>query len=189
MIIGLTGLTGAGKSAAASVLRRLGCHVIDADKVGHEVTSRPDILEKIKAAFGERFVAPDGTLDRRALGRAVFSDGEKLKKLNALTHPPIAEAIAAEAAAHSGEVVVIDAAALKESGLDRICGEVWCVTAPEGLRLARIMERDGLTRAEAAARIRSQTPYDGACVLIENSSSVEALEKKVKEALCRERGI
>ncbi len=184
MIIGLTGLTGAGKSTAAAALRRLGCHVIDADRVGHEVTTRPDILEKIKTAFGAGCILPDGTLDRRALGKIVFSDGEKLKKLNAITHPPITEAIAAEAAAHSGETVVIDAAALGESGLDRLCGEVWRVTAPEELRLARIMERDGLSRTEAVNRILSQTPYGGRCVLIDNSSTEEALGQKVKEALC-----
>lgn len=188
MIIGLTGLTGAGKSTAAAVLSQLGCHIIDADRVGHRVTARTDILEKIKAAFGGEYIASDGTLDRRRLGALVFSDKDKLQVLNGITHPQITAEIISEARAAeaAGKTVVIDCALLGETGLSEICRPVLQITAPAEIRLRRIMERDGLSEAEAVNRINSQRPYDGPAIDIENSSSHEALEARLKEALWQE---
>lgn len=186
MIIGLTGLTGAGKSTAAEILRRRGCRIIDADKVGHRVTDRPDVLEKIKTTFGAECINADGELDRRALGRIVFSDAEKLKLLNGITHPAITVEILAEAKDHEGETVVIDAALLKESGLDKVCDLVLQITASEDVRAGRIMARDGLAHDEAIARIRSQSPYDGPRIDIDNSASKEELESKLTEVLCKQ---
>lgn len=187
MIIGLTGLTGAGKSTAAEILRHCGCHIIDADKTGHRITNSPDILNKIKDAFGAEYVNADGTLNRRALGRLVFADGEKLRILNAITHPAISAEITAEATAHGNETVVIDCALLKECGLDKICHKVLCLTAPENIRIKRIMERDGLSRSEALNRINSQIPYSGSCINIDNSSGEEELEIRLKEAIWAEK--
>lgn len=188
MIIGLTGLTGAGKSTAAAVLSQLGCHIIDADRVGHRVTARPDILEKIKASFGEEYITSDGALDRRKLGALVFADRDKLQLLNSITHPPITEEIISEARAAEadGKTVVIDCALLGEVGLSEICRPVLNITAPTELRLGRIIERDGLSEAGALDRINSQRPYDGPAIDIENSSSQEALEARLKEALWQE---
>lgn len=184
MIIGLTGLTGAGKSTAADLLCRRGCHIIDADKVGHRVTDRPDILEKIKTAFGAECINADGGLNRRVLGRIVFNDAEKLQLLNGITHPAITVEILAEAKDHEGETVVIDAALLKECGLDKSCDLILQMTAPEDVRAGRIMARDGLSHDEALARIRSQVPYDGPCIDIDNSASEEELARKLTEVLC-----
>lgn len=186
MIIGLTGLTGAGKSTAAEILRRGGCYIIDADKTGHRVINSPEISGRIKAAFGEEYVSADGAVDRRALGRLVFADGEKLRLLNAITHPAIAAEIAAEAEAHRGETVIIDCALPKECGLDKICDKILRVTAPAEVRLKRIMERDGLSRTEALNRMNSQTPYGGSCTDIDNSSGERELELRIKEALWAE---
>ena len=186
MIIGLTGLTGAGKSTAAEILRRLGCHIIDADKVARRVTDRPDILEKIKTAFGEECINADGRLNRRTLGGIVFNDAEKLRQLNAITHPPITTEILAETAKHEGETVILDVPLLKESGLGEVCDLVLRITAPEDVRAGRIMARDGLRRDEAQARINSQSPYDGPCVDIDNSASEEELARKLTEVLCRQ---
>lgn len=186
MIIGLTGLTGAGKSSAAEILRGRGCHIIDADKVGHSVTAKPEVLDKIKNAFGAEVIAPDGTLNRRVLGKIVFAAGGKLRLLNSITHPAITDEIKAEAAAHSGETVVIDCALLKECGLDKLCGKILCITADEAVRLERIMKRDGLSRGDALNRINSQAPYSGPCRVIDNSGSIAELEAAIEEALCSE---
>ncbi|MCH5187294.1 MAG: dephospho-CoA kinase [Oscillospiraceae bacterium] len=184
MIIGLTGLTGAGKSTAADFLRRRGCHVIDADKVSRRVTDRPDILEKIKTTFGAECINADGGLNRRVLGQIVFNDAEKLRLLNAITHPPITAEILAETKSHEGETVILDVPLLKESGLDKVCDFVLRITAPEDVRAGRIMARDGLSLEEARARISSQAPFGGPCIDIDNSASEEELETRLTEVLC-----
>jgi len=90
-VIGLTGGIGSGKSTVADMLAELGARVIDADRIGHEVY-RPGTEghASVVAAFGPGVVAPDGTIDRRALGSIVFRDPEALARLNALVHPLIA---------------------------------------------------------------------------------------------------
>ena len=184
MVIGLTGLTGAGKSTAAELLSRRGCHIIDADKVARRVTDRPDILEKIKTAFGAECINADGTLNRRTLGQIVFNDAEKLQLLNSITHPPITADMLAEAKAHDGETVVLDVPLLKESGLDKVCDLVLRITAPEDVRAGRIIARDGLSPEEARARISSQAPFGGPCIDIDNSGSEKELENRLTEVLC-----
>ncbi len=184
MMIGLTGLTGAGKSTAARILEKKGCYIIDGDKVGHAVTEKKGILGQIKAAFGAGVINLDGSLNRRALGSIVFSDGEALKKLNAITHPEIKKAVLTEAALHRGETVVIDGAVIKECGLTDCCAKVIRITAPRELRCRRIMERDNLTLAEAEKRINAQTNHPDNWIDVDNSSSEEALEQKLTEVLC-----
>ena len=181
-ILGLTGLTGAGKSLAAEMLRGRGFYVIDGDEVGHRVTARPEILEKIKAAFGDGVLNSDGGLNRRALGDIVFSDAEKLKILNSITHPAIREAVLREAGETAGPVAV-DGAALKECGLTEHCAAVLRITAPEEVRKRRIMERDGLTEEQALRRIRAQTDRSDGWIDVDNGSTVENLEKNLDGAL------
>ncbi len=186
--IGLTGLTGAGKSLAASILKNKGFHVIDGDGVGHGVTARPEILEEIKKAFGGGVIRPDGSLDRRALGNIVFSDPEKLKILNSVTHPAIKEAVLREAEAVDGPVV-IDGAVLKECGLTEHCDAVLRVTAPAELRKRRIMERDGLTAEEAERRISAQTCHPDGWTDVDNGGDIQTLERNLDNALNKIRGI
>lgn len=184
MIIGLTGQTGAGKSTAAEILKAMGYFIIDADKIGHEVTASPEILAQIQKHFGEETVQ-DGRLMRRILGRAVFADGEKLALLNSLTHPAIIKKIVSLAKEHSSGAV-IDCALLQECGLDALCHKIINITAPARVRQERIMLRDSLSPQEALNRINSQSPFRGECILIENNGDINALEKKLKEALCKE---
>ena len=183
MLIGLTGLTGAGKSLAAGLLKSRGFYIIDGDKVGHRVTARPEILEKIKTAFGDGVINPDGSLDRRALGNIVFSDPEKLQLLNAITHPAIRAEALREAAEQGETPVVIDGAVIKECGLSEHCAVVLRITAPEEVRMRRIMERDGLTEEQAQKRIAAQTYHDDNWIDVDNSSTLEALERNLSTAL------
>ncbi len=187
MIIGLTGQTGAGKSSAGNILKNMGFYVIDADKIARRVTASEEILIKLRSLFGDGVISPDGTLNRRALGEIVFSDREKLERLNALTHPEIVRIITAEAKAHEREGAVIDCALLEECGLSEICDKIINITAPRDVRLSRIMERDGLSRREALNRINCQRPFSGNCVPIDNSASLSELGDKLKEALCPEK--
>ncbi|MGN1098531.1 MAG: dephospho-CoA kinase [Clostridia bacterium] len=184
MIIGLTGLTGAGKSTAAEILRNKGFHIIDGDKVGHRVTAGADVLDKIKAAFGGGVINPDGSLNRRALGKIVFSDSGSLALLNSITHPAIKSEVLREAEEHKDETVVVDGAVLKECGITENCAAVIRITAPEEVRLKRIMERDGLSEAEAKSRISAQTDHTDPWIDVDNSSTEENLAKNLEEALC-----
>ena len=98
-------------------------------------------------------------LDRKAMGRLVFGDPDALTRLNAITHPLIFEEMhrqIGEAEREGIPVVILDVPLLYETGLNTLCDEVWCAWIPRAVQLSRLMARDGLTRAEAEDRIRSQ---------------------------------
>ncbi len=156
-IIGLTGNIASGKSTVSSELARLGAIVIDADLLAREAVAPHSEGERaLKKAFGERFFDENG-LKRRMLGILVFEDEHARKRLNAIVHPIIEKMTIKRLAdiekEHPGKTAVVDAALLLESGLNRLCTEIWLVVAPDHIRETRIMERDGITRAEARARI------------------------------------
>ncbi|MCR5610520.1 MAG: dephospho-CoA kinase [Clostridiales bacterium] len=184
-MIGLTGGIASGKSMVTKRLRELGAVVFDADEVAREVMADPSALKKVRRAFGKGVFRDDGTLDRKKLAAVVFASEEKIKKLERITHPAIAKALkqrASEAEA-AGSIAFVDAALLIESGFNRVCGEVWLVTAPLKTRILRAMARDGMTRDEAMARISKQMSDEKkagyASVVIDNSGSLEELYLKV----------
>lgn len=156
--IGITGPTGAGKSTALQALAELGAETLDADRVYHELLSESAPLrETLKAAFGPDILDEAGQVDRRRLAGAVYPD--KLDKLSALTHPFVAEEIGrrlAAARAAGRRAAAIDAIGLIESGLAAECDAVVAVLAPLETRLARIMERDGISRDYALRRALAQ---------------------------------
>ena len=157
--IGLTGPIGCGKSTIAARLRDRGAIVIDADRVSREATGPGEpALAAIAQRFGQSVIAPDGSLDRAALGRLVFDDPEELRALEAITHPAIRPRIVAalEAAAQSdAPAVVLEAIRLIEGGYADVLDEVWLVTCGRSAQLARLSDR-GLDPAEAERRISSQ---------------------------------
>lgn len=160
-IIGLTGSIASGKSTVSAILREAGAHIIDADLIARQVVEPGTPGEaQVREAFPAAFAG--GALDRRALGRIVFSDPRSLARLNAITHPLIREEIARQIGRARAEdpagVAVIDAAVLLESGMADMAEEVWLVVCGDEVRLRRILERDGLTEEEARARMASQMP-------------------------------
>jgi dephospho-CoA kinase len=187
---GLTGGIACGKSTVSRLLAERGAVVIDADALAREVVAlgTPGLAEVV-AAFGADVLRADGTLDRERLGARVFAEPEARARLNAITHPRIAqtsfERIAA--ARESGApLVVYDAALLFESGRGDLFRPVVVVTAPREVQLARLMRRDGLSAEAAAARIDSQMPVaekaaradhviDNGGALAQTEAQVEAL--------------
>ncbi len=158
-VIGLTGPTGAGKSTLAAAWRELGCMIIDADRIAREVVSFPECLSHLKAEFGGDIVNENGSLNRKLLGQRAFSDPDKTARLNAITHPSILREISDQIIrGKQSEVkaVIVDAPLLFESNADRFCDVSVAVTAPEELRLSRIMSRDGISRELASERIAAQ---------------------------------
>ena len=166
-IIGLCGRSGSGKTTVCKAFEVFGIRSIDTDKVYRELTSPyadgnpSELVRTIAKHFGECVIAVDGALDRRALAEAVFGDGkrEKLELLNSLTHAPIlerTEEMAAEFAEAGAKGVIVDAPALFESGFDKKCDVIICVTAPDDVLIKRITARDGISDDAAAKRLSSQ---------------------------------
>lgn len=159
-VIGITGPTGAGKTTALNALTALGGCIIDADAVYHDLTrnSRP-MREELTARFGDLY--EDDVLDRKKLGRIVFQDQQALEDLNAITHKYINQETGrriAEARAEGRPAAAIDAIALLESPLAQYCDCTVAVTAPEDLRVRRIMKREGISEEYAWIRVNAQKP-------------------------------
>ncbi len=188
-ILGLTGSIGCGKSHVSSVLRQLGACIIDGDQISHSLTaSHGEALPAIRETFGDD-VFSHGELDRKALGRLVFSDPAALSLLNSILHPLIFSQIHVQiqrAREKSTVLCVLDMPLLFETGLDTLCDSVWCVYLPEDIQVERIMARDGCTAEDAHARIasqmsseekksRSQTVIDTRGTLCETAETVKRL--------------
>ncbi len=159
-IIGLTGLTGAGKSTVAQKLMAYGCYHIDADKVAREViNNNENVKNKLKERFGDDVINDDGTTNRPLLATRAFADEQSTNALNEITHPAVTEEIQSiikdmEEVGYRG--AIIDAIALFESGEDALCDFTVTVVAPKEIRLERIMKRDNITEEKALERINAQ---------------------------------
>ncbi len=158
-LVGLTGKTGAGKSTVSALLKEKGAYIIDGDVVARKVLADDmTLLNNLKKEFGCGIVDPDGTLNRRALAKEAFSTPEKTEKLNSIMHPAINDFIFEEAhkAFEDFNVVIVDAAAIIESGFTEKSDYLIVVHAPVEIRKERIIKRDGLTEADADVRINGQ---------------------------------
>ncbi len=159
-IIGLTGLTGAGKSTVAQKLMAYGCYHIDADKVAREViNNNENVKNKLKERFGDDVINEDGTTNRPLLATRAFADEQSTNDLNNITHPAVTEEIRSiikdmQEVGYRG--VIIDAIALFESGEDTLCDFTVAVVAPKEIRLERIMKRDNITEEKVLERINAQ---------------------------------
>ncbi|MCU0505607.1 MAG: dephospho-CoA kinase [Chloroflexi bacterium] len=189
--IGLTGPIGCGKSTVARVLGRAGAVVIDADVIARDVTAPGEpALDRVVERFGAGFLRPDGTLDRAALGRAVFADPAALADLERIIHPAVRrviEATFAEAERDGAVAVVVEAIKLVEGGLAATCDEVWLVACSTAAQRARLRRR-GLTAAEIAQRIAAQAGIADrvrpvATRTIDTTGRREATAAVIREAL------
>ena len=157
--IGLTGPIGCGKSTIGRWLGELGAVVVDADVIARRVTDVGEAaLDEVVGRFGEAYRRPDGSLDRAALGRLVFSDEDALRDLEAIVHPavrPRIEAAVADAGAAGAPAVVIEAIKLIEAGYAAECDQVWLITCDAGAQRRRLVGR-GSSAAEADQRIAAQ---------------------------------
>ncbi len=186
IVFGLTGGSGAGKSAAAEIFRELGVYVIDADKVARKVVEKgKPCLEELRREFGNGIITPDGMLNRRSLGDIVFTDENKLKSLNKITHKYIKEEILSELALSDCEMAAIDGAVLIGSDIAELCSFMVSVAADTDIRLMRITERDNLTRERAQNRLNSQLDNDfyikNSKYIVYNNGSTAELALKIKD--------
>lgn len=189
-VIGLTGPIGAGKSTVAAMLRDLGAKVLDADAIARDEQSRGTLgYSAIVQQFGTKVLGEDKEIDRTKLAAEVFADPNKLEKLERILHPRvIARILEARKMLREGEVLVIEAIKLLESGLRNVCDEIWVVRAPRGTMLERLAAR-GLPRAEAELRLGSQATEEefrsAADVVIENGADRDRTKEQVRAEWAR----
>ena len=159
--VGLTGGIGSGKSLVASVLQHLGVPIYFADLAGRRLLATdPNLIAAVRAEFGEEvFTGPD--IDRTKLGAQVFGDPDRLAVLNGLVHPAVARDYTAWQAVHAtAQYTVKEAAILFETGTHKSADKVVLVAAPESVRVARVMARDGVDEASVRQRMARQWPEE-----------------------------
>jgi dephospho-CoA kinase len=163
--VGLTGGLASGKSLVGHALEGMGCLLIQADNLGHQVIEPgAEAYEAVLQEFGREILNPDGNIDRRRLAAEVFSHPDRLEKLNQLVHPAVrarAEKLTDEFARREPDgIAVTEAAILIEAGSYRNYSRLIVAVCREEQQIQRAMERDHLTRDEVLARIRRQMPLE-----------------------------
>jgi len=195
LIIGLTGGSGSGKGTAAMIFSRHGIPSIDTDEVYRVMTKAGgECIKPLVGAFGDIIVSPDGSLDRAALRKIVFSGHlakENRKKLEALVHPIILNKVRAlinnYRITQNPPAVVVDAPQLFESGFDRECDFVISIVADADIRAHRIVERDGITVEAAKGRISAQASEqflrENSDFVVTNNGGIDELEKQINSVI------
>ena len=193
-IIGLTGTMASGKSTAAAFFRDFaGIPVIDADIVGHEILTKPEVINKLAEAFGPQILNGDA-IDRKALAAAAFVDESHTETLNHITHPEICAEVRRRIdqfleAEDEAPFLIVEAYGLLQSDLKDMVDAVWAVGCDRRTRIRRVMQRNGLTEEEAKARIGSQWPdekyREAADVYLDGSGTESFLKEQCKILLQR----
>lgn len=187
-VIGITGASGAGKSAFVELL---GLPVVDADKIARSVTEKgSECLKKLGISFGNDIILTDGSLDRKALAKKAFATAEKTALLNSITHPFIVEKMKNEIEIHrkNGEnAVIVDAPQLFEANCEKFCDIVIGVLADLEIRKKRIMARDNIDQKTALIRLnagKSDEFFTSRCdKIIINNGEIDKLKKEADELL------
>jgi len=187
--VGLTGGLASGKSFVGRALAELGCHLIQADELGHEVLAPGgEAYGAAVAEFGPAILDAEGRIDRGKLAELVFGDPERLARLNALVHPPVIrreEALLAEIAARDPRgIAVVEAAILIETGSHRRFDRIVLALCRPEQQIERAMSR-GVSREQALARLRRQMPLEEkrryAHYVIDTSGSREDTLRQVRQ--------
>jgi len=194
LIVGVTGGIASGKSLVAKILKDSGAHLIDADRIVHELLM-PDqkAWEEVLEYFGSGIQSPDGTIDRRKLGELVFNDPDKRAWLNSCLHPKVFAEYTSQVKHLCDRtpecIVIFDAALLIETGYHRKMDMTIVVYANQEQQLERLMSRNMLTREQALSRIRSQMPLEEkrghADYVIDNTGSRQETERQAQELFVR----
>jgi len=159
-VLGLTGGTGSGKTTALEVLGEFGAKTIDCDALYHSLLrENKEMRAELENFFGD--ISTNGAVDTKKLGAIVYSSAEKLAALNEITHKYVRAAVkkVIDAERSGGTAVVaIDAIALIEAGLGELCDLIYGITAPQDIRVARLIMREGISEDYARLRISAQKP-------------------------------
>lgn len=188
-IIGILGGIGSGKSTVAAQFSELGCRVIDADKLAHEVLGRPEVKEHIKGHFGEAVFDEKGEVDREKMAEIVFSDEKKLKFLTSIVHPVVMELveelISKFEIEKSVKAIVLDVPLLAEVGWENRCDVRVFVDSSMKNRAVRAQNRGLSDKNQLKNREKLQISLDKKAdmshYIVNNNSNLSALKEQVEE--------
>jgi dephospho-CoA kinase len=186
LLVGLTGGIGSGKSAAADLFAELGAAVVDTDVIAHRLTVPGGAaMPRIREAFGDGVIAPDGALDRAAMRKRVFADAAAKARLEAILHPLIrAEADRLCAEARAPYVVLVVPLLVESGGYRSRVQRVAVVDCSERIQVERVMRRSGLSEEEARAIMAAQATREqrlaAADDVIDNGGDLAALRAQVE---------
>jgi dephospho-CoA kinase len=187
--VGLTGGLASGKSFVGHALADLGCYLIEADKLGHEVMlPGAEAYDAIVREFGPGVLDSEGRISRRKLSGIVWNDPERLEKLSSLVHPPVQEReeirMAEIARADPRAIVVVEAAILVETGRYKCFDRLIVVTCASEQQMERALERGSYNKEEILARLNRQLPLAEklrvADYVIDTSGAKEATLEQVR---------
>ena len=186
-VIGLTGGIATGKSSVSALLKKAGAVIIDADRIARQVVKKGlPAYREIVASFGEAILLPDGEINRSALGDIIFNDPRKKQLLNRIVHPYVRKEQNRQLKHieknDPDAIVILDIPLLIETQTYMDLSELIVVYAPEHIQIARLMQRDGISKTDALARVRSQMPIEEkkgkATIVIDNSGTRENTRKQ-----------
>lgn len=180
IIVGITGLPGAGKSLVVEKFQEKGAIAIKADNVGHELLDDSQLVEIIANKFGKD-ILENGKISRRKLADIVFSSKERIAELEQIIHPEVTKKISEIIDSHMNKVIIIEAALLHKGGLDKICDHLILIDATFETRLKRIASR-GWDKEELIKResniIEQDITYD---IVINNNLSTGKLYEQIDQ--------
>lgn len=189
LIIGVTGGVGSGKGAFVRMLRQFGADTLDADALARRlVKKRTDLRDAIRSTFGDRVFNASGSLNRRELGRLVFSDFKLLRKLNMIMWPPLLDLLKTEIQSwrmnNNRGILAVDMAILFEADAEYLFDKIVLITAPEKLRIERLHSARSWTDEEIRRRMKSQfsdqQKMNRADCVIDNSASLDILKQQAE---------
>ncbi|AKM00228.1 MULTISPECIES: dephospho-CoA kinase [Burkholderia cepacia complex] len=184
--VGLTGGIGSGKTTVADLFGARGASLVDTDLIAHHITAPGGLaMPAIEQAFGRGFVAADGSLDRAKMRALIFSDDDARRRLEAITHPLIRAETDREAREAQGPYVMFVVPLLVESGNWKSrSNRVLVVDCPVETQIARVMRRNGFTRAQVEAIIARQATREARLaaaddVIVNDATAPDALAAQV----------
>jgi dephospho-CoA kinase len=183
--IGITGGIGSGKSLVCQIFKALKVPVFEADKESKDIIdSDPATREALRELLGNRIFGTDGRINRHVMAGIIFNDQELLLKVNAIIHPAVRHRFNRWHAGQKSRYIIQEAAILFESGVFRLMDMNIMVTAPEEMRIRRVMQRDGVTKEKVYERMKNQWPEDDKVALadyiIRNDESQSLIQQVLK---------
>ena len=184
--IGITGNIASGKSTVENIIKEFGYDVFDADEMTHRILN--EAKSDIVKIFSEEDVITNGQIDRKKIATIVFSDNNKLKILESIIHPKVKQEILNILnSCQNKKAVFVSVPLMFEAGFEDIFDKIIFVSAPENLRLKRLMLRNNLTEEDALKRIKSQLPESNkiskSSYIIKNDSDIEQIIPQIKVIL------
>jgi dephospho-CoA kinase len=180
MIIGITGNLGSGKSTIVKLFKEHGFKIISADKIGHKEINK--ISDELKRKFGKKIFFK-GRIDRKRLGKLVFSDKRKLKMLQKITWPLIIRKIKEEIKKNDGRDIVIESALIIESGLKNLVDRLVLVKIDKDVQLKRLLKRNRYTEEEIRnilkLQLRQEEKIKYVDYVVDNSEDVENTKSQI----------